>query len=88
MDVAADRRPALFVLETVYQGKTHVVADGVAFHPPCEQVVINWRSTASTELLDSVEQLYAKYGAEPRVMWWHSEDVLTEVEPADVVSGR
>lgn len=91
-DVQTESDPAVFVLETVYHGSYHVVADGVAFPPPHEQVVVNWRTNGSVELLADVEALYEQFGQMPRVMWRHSErpgeQILTEAEPASVVRSR
>ena len=81
-----DTEPALFVLETIYRGETHIVAQGVAFTDP-EQVVINWRGNSSTELIDTVDELYDKFGSSPRVMWLHDSGQLTEVEPDELVNG-
>lgn len=85
-DISADpeTEPALFVLETMYRGDRHTVAQGVAFTDP-EQVVINWRGNSSVELVDSVDELYEKFGSQPRVMWLHETGVLTEAEPDRVV---
>lgn len=81
-------QPALFVLETVYKGERQVVAQGVAFTDP-EQVVINWRGNSSVELIDSVDDLYKKFGTQPRVMWVHRDtDMLTEAEPDELVSSN
>lgn len=77
-----DITPALFVLETVYRGARRVVADGVAFPPPNENVVVCWRN-GSIELIDTVDAMYEKFGRQPRVMWWHDEDTLAEVEPQE-----
>jgi hypothetical protein len=75
-----ESKPANFVLETIYKGERHVVAQGTAFTDP-EQVVINWRGNSSVELIDSVDDLYAKFGNSPRVMWLHESGQLTEAEP-------
>ena len=80
--------PALFVLETVHHGKRRVVAEGVAFTDP-EQVVINWRGSSSVELVDTVDELYRKFGNQPRVMWRHEreteETIFTEAEPDELL---
>jgi hypothetical protein len=73
--------PATFVLETVYKGERRIIADGVAFPPPNEMVVVSWRASGSTELIPSVESLYERFGDAPRVMWHHSSGILTESEP-------
>lgn len=80
-----ETEPANFVLETVYKGERHVVAQGTAFTDP-EQVVINWRGNSSVELIDSVDELYDKFGSSPRVMWLHEDGRLTEVEPDELVA--
>lgn len=77
--------PATFVLETIYKGEPRVVADGVAFPHPHERVVVNWRTTKSVEVLDDVGALYDKFGHDPRVMWWHNREILTEAEPTAVL---
>ena len=83
-----EHKPALFILETTYKGKRHVIAQGVAFTDP-EQVVINWRGNSSVELIDSVDDLYKKFGTQPRVMWVHRDtDMLTEAEPDELLSSN
>lgn len=76
--------PSLFVLQTVYKGEMRAVADGVAFPPPNERVVINWRD-GGVELLDDLESLYERFGQSPQVMWRHSAGILTEAEPQDLI---
>lgn len=77
--------PALFTLETVYKGQRRVIAEGTAFLDP-EQVVINWRSSSSVEVIDSVDELYEKIGDHPRIMWRHDdEELVTESEPERVL---
>lgn len=80
-----DVEPAQFVLQTVYKGRRRTVADGVVFPPPNEQVVVNWRSSTSTELLDTIEDLYERFGQTPQVMWRHSDGILTEAEPQELI---
>ena len=83
-----ENQPALFILETVYKGERQVVAQGVAFTDP-EQVVINWRGNSSVELIDTVDDLYSKFGTQPRVMWVHRDtDMLTEAEPDELISSN
>lgn len=77
--------PAQFVLQTVYKGSRETVADGVCFPPPNEQVVVNWRGSGSVELLNSIEDLYDRFGQSPQVMWRHSDGILTEAEPQDLI---
>ncbi len=77
----ADVEPATFILETVYKGKRRAIADGIAFAPPNENVVVCWRSSGSVEIIPSVESMYERFGDQPRVMWRHSSGILTEAEP-------
>ena len=80
-----DVEPSLFVLQTVYKGERRTVADGVAFPPPNERVVINWRGDKSTVLMDDLESLYERFGTSPQVMWRHESGLLTEAEPQDLI---
>lgn len=84
-DLDSGDAPAVFVLQTVYKGTRHTVADGVFFPPPAEQVVVNWYNTDSVELIGSVEALYERFGPAPNVLWRRSGEVLSEAEPAGVV---
>ncbi len=80
-----DIEPATFVLETVYRGERRSIADGVAFPPPNERVVLCWRAAGSVEVIESVEKLYEKFGDSPRVMWRHSSGILSEAEPQSFI---
>lgn len=84
-ELEQDVEPSIFVLQTVYRGERQIVADGVAFPPPNERVVVNWRGSDSTELMDSVEALYERFGQSPQVMWRHSSGILTEAEPQELI---
>jgi hypothetical protein len=79
-----DVPPQRFVLETTYKGEKRIVAQGVAFTDP-SQVVINWRSGSSVELVDTVAELYEKFGNQPRVLWHTDNGMLTEAEPDELL---
>lgn len=80
-----DVEPSLFVLQTVYKGERRTVADGVAFPPPNEKVVINWRGEETMTCIGSLETLYKRFGQSPQVMWRHSSGILTEAEPQELI---
>lgn len=84
-ELEQDVEPSLFVLQTVYRGERRTVADGVAFPPPNERIVINWRGDGTIEFMDSLDKLYERFGQAPQVMWRHSQDILTEAEPQDLI---
>lgn len=80
------QRTVPFVLESAYGGEHHVVADGAAF--PTGRIVVEWRDESGTELIDTLESLYEKYGRDPRVMWLQEDGGYSEAEPSILTESR